>query len=131
MPLLLRAQPAVPLLQCARTRPLLSLPVPAHLLLGGLTACSHSQGPLPLFNTPPLPHFAPPPHHSCRCKCTYHLPCAINTPNVFLDVDAFELWCPVHADQDEDDSGDYGSVHTSGRGRGRALGETVAAGRVV
>lgn len=56
------------------------------------------------------------------CKCSYHLPCAIQTPNVFLDVEAFELWCPMHADNDDDDgddSGDYGSVHVSSRGRVR------------
>ena len=42
----------------------------------------------------------------CRCRCAYHLPCASGAPNVALEGETFELWCPHHADTDNSDE-DY------------------------
>jgi hypothetical protein len=44
--------------------------------------------------------------HGCRCRNTYHLPCALGAPNVILDSDNFELWCHNHSETDNSDE-DY------------------------
>lgn len=42
----------------------------------------------------------------CRCRTAFHLACAMGAPNVLLEQDSFELWCPLHADTDNSDE-DY------------------------
>lgn len=41
-----------------------------------------------------------------RCRTAYHLPCAVSAPNVMLEHEAYEVWCPHHADSDNSDE-DY------------------------
>ena len=94
-------------------------------------ACQPAQGActLTLYPANPSAHRACPPPPHCpppwrRCRTAFHLPCAVSAPNVMLEHEAFEVWCPHHADSDNSDE-DYSlaaprSRRTTGEHPGRA-----------
>lgn len=80
---------------------LLFLPVPAAREL--CRAAGTGDATLHCSNSPSAYHSHPRRRHRRRCRCAYHLPCALAAPNVLLENESYELWCPHHSDADNSD----------------------------